>query len=109
MEAIYLAYFATFSVVTGVTLPLVIEFLNQTVNITQKFWKSVVSWGVPVAIMYVGWAIGNFFDGSFLQSLPVWQPAVYGAWAGLMANVNWANVPWLKEMVNAVMAWLLNR
>ena len=109
MNEIYLAYFASFSIVCGKTLPFIIEFLNRILKLTSRRVKSIVSWVVPVAIMYIGWVLGNFFDGSFLQELPAWKPAVYGAWAALLSNIEWNNVPWLKDAVNNFMDWLLKK
>lgn len=109
MSDIYVAYFATFSVVAGTTFPFVTEAINRWFDLQGKVLKSIVSWVVPVAIMYVGWGLGNFFDGSFLQDLVWWKPAVFGAWAGLLSNVCWNDVPWLKDAVNNFFEWLLNK
>ncbi len=109
MNEIYLAYFATFSVVMGTTLPWVTEFFNRILDLENKYLKHAVSWAVPVAIMYAGWFAGNFFDGSFLQDLVWWKPAGFGVWAGLMSNIEWNNVPWLKDAVNNFFDWLLSK
>ena len=109
MNELYVAYFATFSIVFGTTLPWVIELFNRWFDLENKYLKHLVSWLVPVAIMYIGWGLGNFFDGSFLQDLPAWQPLAFGVWAGLMANFEWTNVPWLKDAINSFFDWLLKK
>ncbi len=109
MNEIYLAYFATFSVAMGTTLPWATEFFNRLFTLENKYLKHAVSWAVPVAIMYVGWFAGNFFEGSFLQNLAWWKPAVFGIWAGLVSNFEWNNVPWLKDAVNNFFDWLLSK
>lgn len=109
MNEIYLAYFATFSVVMGTALPWVIELLNRLMTLENKYLKHFVSWTVPAAIMYAGWFGSNFFDGSFLQELAWWKPGIYGIWAGLMANIEWNNVPWLKDAVNNFFDWVLSK
>lgn len=108
IEIMYAAYFATFSVVLGTTLPFIIELINRWGKLEGKTTKSIVSWVVPVAIMYIGWGLGHLFEG-FLSDLPAWHPLTFGVWAGLMANVEWKTVPWLKNAVNSLFDWLLDR
>lgn len=102
-------YFATFSVVAGITIPFLMEFLNRIFNIGSAIAKSILAWVVPVLIMYAGWGLANVLEGSFLQGLPYWHPALYGLWAALLANIEWKNILWLKEAVNGVMDWLLKK
>ena len=108
LNELYVTYFATFSLVAGTTLPFVIEWVNRVFELTTSAVKSIVSWAVPVVLMYAGWGLGHFFEG-FLSELPYWHPLVYGAWAGLMANIEWTAVPWLKTAVTAFFEWLLKK
>lgn len=109
LQELYLTYFAAFSIVVGKTLPFVIEAVNRWLNLQTKRVKSIVSWVVPVLVMYAGWGLGHFFEGSFLVGLEAWHPLAYGAWAALLSNMEWNNVPWLKEAVNSFFTWLLTK
>ncbi len=104
LELLYVAYFATFVVVSETTLPLITEFVNRVLTITDSITKSIVSWVIPLAIMYAGWGAGHFFEGSFLVGVEWYYPAIFGAVAGSISNFTWTSIPWVKAAIN----WLLN-
>ena len=108
LNELYLAYFVSFSIVIGKTLPFLIEAVIRWLSLEGKTIKSVTSWVVPVLVMYAGWGLGHLFEGSFLTGLEAWQPLAYAAWAALMANIEWKTVPWLKNAVNSLFDWLLD-
>ena len=108
LEVLFALYFATLSVVVGTTLPFAIELINRVFDFQKEITKSIVSWVIPVVVMYVAWGANQVFVG-FLTDVPFWHPLVYGVWSALMANIEWNNVPWLKEVVNQTMDWLLKQ
>ncbi len=104
LELLYVAYFATFVIVSETTLPLVTETINRLFTLTNKYVKSVVSWVVPLAIMYFGWGVGHIFEGSFLVGVAWYYPAIFGVLAGSISNFAWTSIPWIK----AAISWLLD-
>ena len=105
IESLYVAYFATFVVVAETTLPLVTEAINKLLNLTNSTIKSIISWATPIAIMYFGWGLGHFMEGSFLVGLDWWHPLILGGSAGSLSNFSWTSIPWVKELIN----WILNQ
>lgn len=96
----YAAYFGTYSVIVGQTLPWVIEFWNRTFQPKTAKWKSRWSWIIPVVLHVVAWGLAQVFKVGFLYELHWVSAVIFGAWAATLANVNWNNVPWLKDLVN---------
>ncbi len=110
LQALYMSYFAAFSVMAGVTVPIVVKAWLEFWKPKTKVWRSIWSWIIPVAVGMVGWLLGVFiFKDGFLANL-VWTDAlIYGAWAAIMGNVAWDNVPWLKEIINQLFVYLLSK
>ena len=109
LKEMYLLYFATFSVFSVTTMPFVVQAWLEYWKPKTKLWKSIWSWIVPVALAMAAWGVGLFFKEGFLADLLWYQAAIYGAWAAVMANVAWDNVPWLKVIVGQFFVWLLNK
>ena len=99
MQEIYHAYFASFSIIMGTTLPFLMEAINNFFNLSSRTVKSIVSWTVPIVLLLAAWVMANFLDAGFLYHMPWYMALFYGAWAALMSNVCWNNVPWLKNIV----------
>ena len=108
-NALYMLYFATFSIFAGTTVPFIVQAWLEFVKPKTAVWKSIWSWIVPLVLGIAGWGLGLVFDGGFLAGLVWWHALIYGAWAAVMANVAWDNVPWLKELVNQLFIWLLSK
>lgn len=105
IELLYVAYFATFVIVAETTLPLVTEAFNRLFTLTNPTIKSITSWVIPVALMYFGWGVGHYLEGSFLVGLDWWHPAVLGGIAGSLSNLSWTSITWVKQLIN----WVLDR
>jgi len=109
LTALYMTYFAAFSVFAGTTVPIIVKAWLEFWKPKTKVWTSVWSWIVPLVIGVAGWALGLFFKEGFLANLAWHEAIIYGAWAAIMGNVAWDNVPWLKEVVNQLFVYLLNK
>jgi len=111
LELLFVAYFATFIIVLEVTLPLVTEFIiriiNKFVDELSSTAKSITSWVIPILLMYAGWGIGHFFEGSFLVGLAWWHPLVFGGFAATFSNLAWMNIPWVKRLANWLLSWFI--
>jgi hypothetical protein len=106
LAIVYALYFATFSAFCTVTVPFIIEAWMRWFQPQTKFWKSVWSWIIPPALGMGGWGLASIFQDGFLFGLPWWSGLFFGAWAAVMANVGWGNVPWIKEFVTNLFEWL---
>jgi hypothetical protein len=96
----YAAYFGTYSVVLGQTLPWVIEFWNRTFKPKTSKWKSRWSWIIPIVLHILAWFIAQLVKVGFLYEVHWVSALFFGAWAATISNVNWNNVPWLKDLIN---------
>ena len=109
LKTLYMLYFAAFSVFAGTTVPFIVQAWLEFWKPETKVWKSIWSWIIPVTLGVAGWALGLIFQDGFLAGLVWWHALIYGAWAAVMANVAWDNVPWLKELVNQFFVWILSK
>jgi hypothetical protein len=106
LAMVYALYFATFSVFCTMTVPFIIEIWLRWIQPETKLWKSIWSWIIPPVIAMGGWGLALLFQDGFLFGLPWYSGLFFGAWASVMANVGWKNVPWIKDFVTNLFEWL---
>lgn len=109
LKELYMLYFAAFSVFSATTVPFVVKAWLAFWKPKTKVWTSIWSWIVPVVLGMAGWGLGLLLKDGFLANLVWYHAVLYGVWAAVMANIAWENVPWIKELVNQVFVWLLNK
>lgn len=114
MEQIWetvLLWTSGFVVFSTVAVPTITEFIYEKIKKpTTKFWRSVWSWVIPISLTYVVWGIGRLFDVGFLADVLIWWvPFIFGAAAATISNYSWANIPWIKETIIAILDWLPKR
>ena len=91
-----------------IAVPFVIELIYEKIAEPQtKLWKSIWSWVIPIALTYVLWLVGIYFEIGYLVEYTVWwTPAIFGAISAGISNYGWNNIPWVKQMIIYIISLL---
>jgi len=94
----------TFWGFSTIAIPFLIEFIFEKIyKPDSKTWKSVISWVIPIVVVYGLW----FLDVGFVTDFgPIWTPAIIGALSAGVANYAWNDIPWVKDLINRIIEFL---
>lgn len=75
-------------------------FLNGVLEVTKKFVKQLVAWGVAIVLL-VG---SNLLNFGYAAEFPILLSAIHGVAVGLVANGIF-DVPIVKQILDTVEGW----
>jgi len=70
----------------------------QLLSVTNKIWKQVISWLVPILLALV---LGVWLNIGFLAEETIWVGLLYGLGAGLVSN-GLFDIPFVKALLTYI-------